>query len=179
MRFDFDRWAYDPAAELPDQDFDLMLHDTSFLPFLVDTAADPACPKQRDCAMVLEDYTRRLLSGGMELDAVRAAVARGRGRALAGEWAAYAERVLDYHDRPGPVNRAKAEQMAHDLLVGDLHRHAMRGVPLTVSLADPDSHWIGELGLPYPHLLYIHRRTGAFRPAFLRRLPSAEVAAVR
>ncbi|GAA2627394.1 hypothetical protein GCM10010399_68720 [Dactylosporangium fulvum] len=179
MDFDFARWAYDARAELPDEDFDLMLHDVSFLPFLVDTAADATCPKQHACAMILEDYTRRLLGTGRELPAVREAAARAAGQGLAGEWAAYAERVLTYHDRPGPVPRSKAEVMAHDLLVGDLHRHAMRAVPITVRVAGPATHWVAELGLPYPHFLYVHRRTGAFLWTFLRRLPMDEIAAVR
>ncbi|MFB7876480.1 hypothetical protein ACFC06_14605 [Nocardia sp. NPDC056064] len=153
-------WAADPYAELADQDEDILLHDPAGLTFLLDAAEESSCPKQRYCANVLRDYSRRIVGWQLSdaYSALDAAAARASTShdAWVRRWAEYVARLFSYLSDVGPVNRARAEQMAADLLIGPAERLNVRVAPggKYWQCAEPDS---------YPTYLYIDRRTGAYR----------------
>ena len=92
-------------------------------------------------------------------------------------------RLLGYRERPVPVNRAAAEQMAADLLYGSmltyrLEQDGMLYRWLTVHTAPTGRHRECLIaGEAYPTYLYINRRTGRFRLG--GRLGRAELADCR
>ncbi|MEJ3750044.1 hypothetical protein WEI85_43120 [Actinomycetes bacterium KLBMP 9797] len=182
-------WAYQPDAAdaidthgpLDNQDSDLLLHDWRYVPTLIDFAADPGCPNSEYCARILTHYAMHLVCGHRrdEYSRLREAAARARGRHRIDQWAAHVERMLGYAEHRGQVNRATAEQMAIDLLVGPqwyaTWDEQTRGRLLTVRIADPATHWMATWHDTHPHHLYINRRTGSYKTAWRNALPPAQV----
>ena len=52
-------WGYDEEMWFTDQDEDLILHDTEYLPSLVQLASDVDCPKQDYCASILDYFIQQ------------------------------------------------------------------------------------------------------------------------
>ncbi|WP_181787523.1 hypothetical protein [Streptomyces phytophilus] len=183
---DFWAWAYDPDAELAEQDEDLLLHDPAGLPLLLAAAEHPDCPKRDYCAHVLEDYSRRVVGWGLAdvYPALRDTAARAATShdARSRQWEAFVTRLFSYREQRRPVNRARAEQMTVDLLWGPLlaaRTAAIGGTALPeVRIAPSGKHWQGATLGPYPTILYINRKTGGFRLARGKPLSAAELALV-
>ncbi|MFD3428413.1 hypothetical protein [Nocardia fluminea] len=169
-------WAADADAELIEQDEDVMLHDPAGLTLLLGAAEDSGCPKQRYCATVLHDYSRRIVGWQLSdaYSALQAAAARASTShdAWVRRWADYVTRLFAYLSDAGPVNRADAEQMAKDLLIGPAER-------LKVQVAPGEKHWQCSESDSYPTFLYIDRRTGAYRMTRPRPLSGQELSTLR
>ncbi|MFD4457475.1 hypothetical protein [Nocardia sp. NPDC058480] len=165
-------WATDPDAVLIDQDEDVMLHDPAGLTLLLGAAEDADCPKQRYCAAVLHDYSRRIvgwqISDAYSALQVAAARAPTSHDAWVRRWADYVTRLFSYLSDAGPVSRADAEQMSADLLTGPAER-------LTVQIAASKKHWQCAESGSYPTYLYIDRKSGAFRMTRPRPLSEQEL----
>ncbi len=52
------RWAFDPDAELMQQDEDLALHDWRFSATILSLVADLNCPKAKYILDIWDDFTR-------------------------------------------------------------------------------------------------------------------------
>ncbi|GAB0105153.1 hypothetical protein JMUB6875_41310 [Nocardia sp. JMUB6875] len=153
-------WAADPDAVLMEQDEDVLLHDPVGLPLLLDAAGDADCPKQRYCATVLHDYSRRIVGWkvSQEYSALKAVASQASSSRdpWVRWWSVYVSRLFSYVTDVRQVNRAEAEQMAIDLLTGPAEN-------LTIQIAPGEKHWqCSEFG-SYPRYLYINRRTGEYR----------------
>ncbi|MFC0111233.1 hypothetical protein [Kibdelosporangium aridum] len=171
----FRAWAADPDAWLSEQDEDLMLHDPAGLPLLLSAAQDPDCPKKDYCVDVLADYARRIV-GWDKVDVYQAlretaTTAAASHDSRARQWSEYVTRLFSYRAKARPVNRAGAEQMAADLLLGPADR-------LVVQVAPGGKHWQCAEPDAYPTYLYINRRTGSFRLVRFQPLSTAELAAL-
>jgi hypothetical protein len=150
-------WAMDIDAELTDQDEDLLLHDADGLLLLVAAADRPDCPKAAYCVRVLEDFAVLLIRRGRpgELEKLKTAAAHGTQPPTL-RWSGYVDRLFGYRTGRGPVNRAAAERMAADLLIGP----GTPPVSLSVRIAPDGRHWRCELpGARLEHVL-IDRRSG-------------------
>ena len=163
----FWEWAWDPFAELMEQDEDLLLEDVDGLPLLIAAADIGECPKQQICRVVLENLAGHVAwrRRPEELDALRAAtgLARSKRHPYVREWAVYAQRLLRYCETAGPVNRAGAEQMATDMFAGPVPQWGRQGTDwLTVAVSGGGRLW--DCASRYePSHLFINRRTGAWR----------------
>ncbi|XVQ09305.1 hypothetical protein ACQP1W_43360 [Spirillospora sp. CA-255316] len=170
----------DVHAELADQDEDLLLRHPDGLELLVAAADHAECPKSTYCANVLDEYARDIVAWDQAAayaplrDAAAYAVSGVGERTRA--WAEYVARLLSYREDPRPVNRARAEQMAVDLLttprLGELLLSAGR---LSVHPTPKARHWGCVWDDSVPKYLYINRRTGRFRTG---RLSDADLAAL-
>ncbi|MET8154170.1 hypothetical protein ACIBSW_12605 [Actinoplanes sp. NPDC049668] len=171
-------WAMDLDAELDSQDEDLLLHEPAGLPLLVAAADRLDCPKAEYCCSIVEDYAVTLIASGRDdtLTALRAAgtqAARGtQVRTL--RLAAFIERLFAYREHPhGPVNRAMAERMAADLLSRPSQQATVD--QLIVQITPNGKHWHGTQPWAYARHLYVNRRTGAWRLAYLNALSTEDL----
>jgi hypothetical protein len=178
--------AMDEHAEVADQDEDLLLHEPEGLPLLVAAADRGDCPKQRYCCHVLEDYALEIVCGS-DVGAVpvlQAAVEQARCGAhpLTRRWAAYVDRLFGYRTPHGPVNRARAELMAADLISGPSSQERMTaaglGEVLLVRVTANGRLWQCSMPRWHAWVLYINRRTGAWRRSRYIPLSPAELAAL-
>jgi len=165
----FWRWAFNPDAEVVDNDEDLLLRHPDGLHLLLTAAADPGCPKHDYCANVLADYTCAIIRWGRTELYPRLRVAAEFALTLPDplmhEWSTHVTRLLAYQQPAGPVNRATAEQMAGDLLGGPI-----RPARPTVHITPDNKHW--ESADPSTAtVVQIDRRTGTYR--FTQRAPFA------
>ena len=115
-------WAYDEAAYLISQDEDLLLYQWELLPVMLELIADPNCPKRQWiyfalCQLTRESVTRRGEAGQAELSHAIASLEPPTEDWLA-DWYAYTQRVLDYMQPKGSVDRETTARIAKDLLLG-------------------------------------------------------------
>ena len=148
-------------------------------------AADrPDCPKDSYCCSILEHYAALIIrrADRHELAGLRAAAAQAADgvQAHTRRFAAYVERLLSYLTPHGPVKRTLAEQMAGDLLSSPSQeqRALERGRPtrLTVQVTANGKHWQCAHPGFNSDILYINRRTGAWRLSYRQLLTADELA---
>ncbi|WP_344593387.1 hypothetical protein [Actinomadura vinacea] len=138
------------------------------------------CPKSTYCANVLEEYACDIVAWDQDaayapLRAAAAYAAIGVGERTR-DWAEYVARLLSYREEPRPVNRARAEQMATDLLTTPRLGELLRTTGgLSVRLTPKAQHWECRWGDSVSKYLYINRRTGRFRTG---RLSDVDLAAL-
>ncbi|GAA0805953.1 hypothetical protein [Spirilliplanes yamanashiensis] len=159
--FDDDAWDYDPDAVLDDSGEEGLLQTSEGLPLLVAAAGRPGYPKRDHLP---ESYTRHVV-GHDRADtypALRAAagIAAASPDERTRGYAAWVDRLLGYRARPARVPRARAEQMAADLLRGPLLDARLPRLEVRIT---PD----GRQWLSCDHSwardeLRIDRRTGVF-----------------
>ena len=158
---DVREWGYDEDLFLMEQDEDLLLYGTEYVPVLLELARDPACPKREYAIAILGQFVREAALSERIADLIAVGeVVDGLPESLdttVGEWRDYVRRLLSYRARPFPVNEPKGYEMAHDLLLcigrqGNLVRNA--------PVAPDVLHF--SLTTSYPEHLLISRRTGAF-----------------
>ncbi|MFC7280160.1 hypothetical protein ACFQS1_39900 [Paractinoplanes rhizophilus] len=164
-------WASDPDAELDYYEEEWMLRHPDGLHLLILAAAEAQCPKRNYCANVLADYTcdinrweRRALYPALREAADFAARLEDQRMQ---DWAAHVGRLFAYRDPTGPVNRARAEQMATDLLGGPIVEARALDTGnlgwLTVRVTHDGRSWeCFRTGLVSPPVVQIDRRTGAY-----------------
>jgi hypothetical protein len=163
----FWEWAWDPFAELMDQDEDLLLKDVVGFPLLIAAADIGECPKQQICRVVLENLAGHVAwrRNPGELGALRAAaeLAHGKRHPYVREWAVYAQRLLRYCAVAGPVNQGGAQQMAADMFAGPVTQWRWQGDDwLTVAVSGGGRLWECASRYESSHL-FINRRTGTWR----------------
>ena len=159
------RWAFDPEAELMQQDEDLVLHDWTFAETLLELAANPNCPKAEYILNIWDDFTRHhtVHQERSDLDAVRHALSfaqRYSSHRGIQRWIADQETRLRYVDGVGAVDRATSLSMANALLNG-----IGRSCKIDI-LRETDTHFLMELSVPHgshKEWLLIDKLTGMFR----------------
>ncbi len=170
------RWAYDPDAELMEQDEDLVLHDWEFTETILELAADPSCPKAEYILSIWEEFTRHhaVHQVPSDLEAARHALAvaeeYGHHPGVS-RWIADQTQRLKFVDGAGPTDEATALAMADTLLNG-----AARSCPITV-LRESCTAFLVQLSVPHgshKEWLLIDKRTGKFR--YSRYWPSGSTA---
>lgn len=159
------RWAFDPDAELMQQDEDLLLHDWRFTEILLELAGDPNCPKAADILLIWDDFTknRTVHQVPSDLEAVRQSLPiaeRHSGHDGIKRWLADQKARLRYVDGVEIADRAAALSMANALLNG-----ISRCCPIEV-LRESDAAFLLQLSVPHgshKEWLLVDRMTGRFR----------------
>jgi hypothetical protein len=159
------RWAFDPDAELMEQDEDLVLHDWRFAATILDLAADPSCPKSDYILGIWDDFTRHHTVHQDPSDLEEA----GHALSLAEKykdhsgikhWIADQTARLRCVSGMGVTDRATALWMGNLLLNGKA-----RSCPIDV-LRESESAFLVQLSVPHgthKEWLLIERATGKFR----------------
>lgn len=153
-------WGYDDDCHLIEQDEDLLLHDTSYLPILLEFGADPACPKQ-DYAVAIAYYysqLRVLQKDRAQADAIsQMAAASPFIRApLVAAWLADFQWIYDRLVHPRALTNDEAERLAWGLLVGT---YCQRGLERTHRRVDGYDEFFC-FTTSFRAYLYINTRSG-------------------
>ncbi|MEU4425206.1 hypothetical protein AB0F81_31685 [Actinoplanes sp. NPDC024001] len=164
-------WAMDPYAELDSQDEDLLLTSPFGWRLLIAAADRADCPKSAYCCRIVENGAVQAsrVDDEQVLDLLRAARAQAAGGTQPhtlrlGE---YIERLFGYRAARGPVKRARAEQMAADLLAGPSAQAQMAELGhsgwLQTRVTAKGRHWMSVRAGGEGPYLYVNRRSGAWR----------------
>jgi|GEM_PF-3586580 len=117
------KWGYDEEFHFAEQDEDLLLHSSEYVPVFIKLVNDPRCPKDYFSFSVLCEFTRDMFLNRNEkeirdLKKVRDQTVKGKNSEYVKGWADYVERLYEYFYRLKPVDKVQAKNMAWDLLVG-------------------------------------------------------------
>lgn len=159
------RWAFDPDAELAQQDEDLALHDWRFSETVLDLAADPSCPKAEYILDIWEDFTRNHTVHQLPSDlmaARHALVLAEKYGTHSGvkRWIADQAQRLSYVDGVGITDRVKALAIGDSLLNG-----ASRSCRIEI-LRESNTAFLVQMSAPHgthKEWLLVDKLTGKFR----------------
>lgn len=159
------RWAFDPDAELAQQDEDLALHDWRFAETLLDLAADPSCPKAEYVLDIWDYFTRHHTVHQVPSDlraARHALVLAEKYNSHSGvkRWIADQTERLKYVDGVGITDRAKALSIGDTMLNG-----ASRSCPIEI-IRESDTTFLIQMTVPHSthkEWLMVDKLTGKFR----------------
>ncbi|WBQ17860.1 hypothetical protein [Sphingobium yanoikuyae] len=159
------RWAFDPDAELAQQDEDLALHDWRFAETILDLAADPNCPKADYILDIWDDFTRNqtLHQVSSDLKEARHALVLAEqynGHSGLARWIADQTARLNCVEGVGIADRAKALSIGDTVLNG-----AGRSCPLEV-LSESDTAILIQMSSPHSahkEWLSVEKQTGKFQ----------------
>jgi hypothetical protein len=118
-------WGYDEDKLFLDQDEDLILHSTHYIPILIELARDHSCPKKDYCFSILQYYsTIQLSHRTKELTNIVSHLRQSSGTSNSDleSWRAKYLSISDLVSGPRPVTEKVAEEIAQFLTVGDFSR---------------------------------------------------------
>ncbi|MGI8982503.1 MAG: hypothetical protein ACR2FY_24995 [Pirellulaceae bacterium] len=113
------RWAYNDDLVFIEQDEDLILHDTKYVPLLLEFASDPSCPKGGYSLGILEDFGKLQLRHRTDETLEIAAHARRYLNASEGEvkaWATDFVRAFEMLVTPKAISDTDTEWLARYLI---------------------------------------------------------------
>jgi hypothetical protein len=128
-------WAFDKDMTLIEVDEDLVLHDLSYVPLLVELASNKDCPKNDYCFSILSHFVQENLvsRNTAVLNEIRKIITEYKGplSTRSQEWKIMFLRVIDLMDLPQEITELEASQIAYFLLVGDHSKRDFKvlGVP--------------------------------------------------
>ena len=115
------QWGYDENLYLMEQDEDLLLHDTDYVPVLLELAADAECPKNDYSVSILGYYAQNLFlfRHREKLDAIANALADvDRSNKRIREFSSYFDWLYEHLSNPHSLQPDEMENLARNLLVG-------------------------------------------------------------
>ncbi len=118
------KWGYDEDFRLSEQDEDLLLHSTEYVPALIKLVDDPDCPKDYFAFSILCEFTREMFLKNNEKEMrdiikIKEKTTKGKEPSeYVRKWADYVGRLHDYFYEFKPIDKERAARMARDLLVG-------------------------------------------------------------
>lgn len=159
------RWAFDPDAELMQQDEDLVLHDWRFANTLLELAADPNCPKADYILSIWDHFTRHhtVHQVPSDLKAARHSLSlaeKYRSHSGVKRWIDDQTARLRCVEGIGPVDGPTALSIGEILLNG-----ASRRCPISI-LRENDTDFLVQLSVPHgthKEWLLINKTTGQLR----------------
>jgi len=169
---DIRQWAHDDNLLFTEQDEDLILYSTSYLPILVELACTSDCSKSDYCLSILSNYSKELLCSRnlVSIQKIINSINESRINPTVEflTWRKQFDFCKSLLDNPRKIDLNECDNLAHFLLSGDVDLANVK----KLGEIRPDVIEYAKSGT-YQDYLYIDLSTGSWQFSKLRRLVDA------